>query len=583
MNSDPFPYQVPAQEEQPPPPKKTGKRRRIIVGLVLVALVVILAFQARPLYSGIKGWRARGLIKEVNTLIEKGEWKTASEKGMAAYHLKPDEPAVLRALARLQSLTQNPRGAILFWKALLAQPKEVTAEDRVIYADDLLRAGAAMEALQVTRGLLEQRSDDPAALRLMSKIQAVQNEYQESLRFARRALAIAPDDPENQLLVALLEIDSPDQAERMEAWSKIGKIAQSKENIGLRALIFIAQRRDIPSEMIDHVVTGLREHPGSNVTHRLLAYDVQIRRNPAQRSALLDQAMEEFKGDRASLQIVGPWLNSRGEFNRTLQIIPRSEAKQLRDAFLTHVDALAGLKQWPELEKLLKEPGLPLDEAYSQIFQARVALEMSKPELAKYHWQQAYVAAARKPEQLSFLASYAEKIGAHDIAERAYRALFSNPAWSLGAYQGVLRILQRKGDALALRDLLAEMTARWPENASILNDYAYLSLLLNQRVDESLQTARLLVQKAPRSLPHRTTLALGLVRIGQPAEALKVYSSLDVKWESALPSNRAIYAVVLAANGKMAEARAQELLIPGDALLKQEQALLKEWVKPPAG
>jgi predicted Zn-dependent protease len=574
---DPNPAQI--QEPKPTHRKRSAKRRRIISFSILAVLLVVLAIQARPLYRAIKGWRARALAGEVDELIAKDQFEAAAEKARAAYQLKPDEPAAVRALARLSSLSGNSAGAIGYWRRLISDDL-ATSEDRLHYAEDLLRVGAYVEALRETRSLLEERRDNPAALRLMAKLAAAQGNYEETMEFARRAMALAPEDPENQLLVAILQVDSPRAETRQEGWDALGKSAKSKEKEGLKALLYLAQRRDLPTDMVEAVVSGLREHPRADVTHRLLAYDVLMRHNPDQREALLDKAMQEFRNSEgADLQNFGTWLNARREFNRALETLPLSKAKSHRELFLIHLDSMAGLERWTELEQLLNQRNLPVDEAYLQVFKARIALQLGKPDQAKYHWQQAYVAASRRPEQLAFLGNYAEKLNTFDVAERAYRALFSNPGASRPAYHGVMRILQRRGETVALRNLLGEMLSRWPADASVQNDYAYLNLLLNERIDESLKTARELVQESPRSLPHRTTLALGLLRAGKPAEALEVYEGLTINWDEALPGNRAVHAAVLAANDKMAEARAEEFLIRKDALLKEEQALLEKWVE----
>ena len=77
-----------------------------------------------------------------------------------------------------------------------------------------------------------------------------------------------------------------------------------------------------------------------------------------------------------------------------------------------------------------------------------------------------------------------------------------------------------------------------------------------------------------RSLPHRTTLALAWYRLKDPARALQVYQGGDYDWSLALPSNRAVYAAVLAANGKRQEARQLAQSLSPDRLRKEEQALI---------
>ena len=84
--------------------------------------------------------------------------------------------------------------------------------------------------------------------------------------------------------------------------------------------------------------------------------------------------------------------------------------------------------------------------------------------------------------------------------------------------------------------VLANMLALWPDDLAIQNDEAYSRLLLcppaameTKRQAATIEKlAEKLIQREPQSLPHRTLLALALLRQERAEDALRVYSQLQV-------------------------------------------------------
>ena len=130
----------------------------------------------------------------------------------------------------------------------------------------------------------------------------------------------------------------------------------------------------------------------------------------------------------------------------------------------------------------------------------------------------------------------------------------------------------------------------WPNDAAVQNDEGYLRLLLtpptqvigagtnsvssNSTVDDLAAVAQKLVEKNPRSLPHRTFLALARVKQNRAADALAVYENVSVAPNALTPSALCVHAVVLAANGRAEEAQTESRYVKLDQLLPEERTLL---------
>ena len=177
-----------------------------------------------------------------------------------------------------------------------------------------------------------------------------------------------------------------------------------------------------------------------------------------------------------------------------------------------------------------------------------------------------------------YLGEYAEKIGQTDQAQRAYDSLKNNATTARPAYEALLRLAQKSGDDASVRRLLAEMHQRWPHDDAISNDTVYFNLLTGTNLNEDLETARGLVDRAPASMAHRTTLALAYYRLNQAALALNVYSGLSIPWDQVPANNRAVYAAVLGLSGKPDQARAQASAVNLDDLRPEEKQLIRPWL-----
>ena len=329
------------------------------------------------------------------------------------------------------------------------------------------------------------------------------------------------------------------------------------------------------------MVSGLREHPLAAENHRILALDLELNSRPDEREAVLTAATEHYKtAEPGAQRAFAVWLNGKKEYDRTLSLIPLSEAMKRKDFLLVTLDAMASQKRWTEIEEVLSGKQVPLDEMYTELFLGRAAMELGHPTNADLHWRRAHLAAAPSPEQMWFLANYAEKIGQTDHAELAFRSLTNNSGTARPAYEGLLRIAEKKHDNDAIFDVLSEMSKRWPQDASVRNDVTYFSLLRGQNIEEGMKVARGLVADSPESLAHRTTLALANLRLNDPAGAIGVYSGLKIPWDRALPSHRAIYAAALGLNGNIKEAREQAIAIPLDTLRPEERTLISQWRAP---
>jgi tetratricopeptide (TPR) repeat protein len=587
------------------------KRRRILVIGLLILLVLVLGFfTARPARDAIKSFQSRRHAQKAFANIEQERWQEGRDEAVAAYQLRPNEPQALRAVARFLSRTRQSE-ALDFWKQLQDR-QSLTREDRrdqaaiALAADDLSTAEAAVNDLLTQTD----SSAQPQDWLLAAQVSSQRSANEEALNFTQKILDAPSVEERLQLQAAIMTIaiaarETP-PASTDNAWARIQKLAEGKTKTSLDALAVLAQRAisapggtssvSSPEKKDDTEVVpptnfsdvdlarALENHPLATASHKLLALDLQSHAHALDHDAIVSRAIDEWKnGDAPSLLALATWLNGKGEYQKTLDAIPLDKALQSRELFLQHVDALGALDRWEEIRHVLESQRFPLDQTIEHMYLARCYAQLGQATASENNWQRALEAAANDPGKLLTLAEYAEKNGKIDIAQTAYdRATGAAPKLRV-AQQGRLRLAQAARDTKRIHAVLAEMLKQWPNDNAIQNDEAYTRLLLfgtdegGRMQDENqsiVDLAEKLVRQNPRSLPHRTLLALAYYRLGRYADALAVYEDIQLERGALTPSALTVHAIVLAANAKIDIAQSEAKTVPEERLLPEEKDLL---------
>jgi tetratricopeptide (TPR) repeat protein len=588
--------------------RRTQKKLLLLAGGLLL-LLGIGYLAARPTLNAVRGWQARRHAQKAFAFIDKEQWGPARDEAIAGYQLRPNEPQAIRAVARLFSRASQPDG-LKFWKELQAR----TPLDRADLRDEATLALRAREldvADAAVQELIGKREGGPTPgdWLLAAQLSLQQQDLDGAMVHVRQIFASSAATERDKLQATLLldtilrTKEAPDES---EVFSRLDTLARSKTSVGLEALVALAQRiqssgaglHNADAMTAEEVVRALETHPLAAPPHKLLAVDLRIHEQPADKEKLVQAAVDQYKtGDNTALIALAAWLNSHGEYERELAAIPRARAMQTRELFSQHVDALGALGRWDEIRRLIESEQFPLDPVDEHMYLARCFAQQGQTSGAENNWGRALQAAAGDMNKLMRLGEYAEKNGALDVAAAAYDAAVAVAVKSRPAQQGRLRVAYAQRDTKKIHEILTDLLKIWPTDTAVQNDEAYARLLLlpatppdNKSADGQIRRggelitdnaeltaieslAAKLVEREPTSLPHRTLLALARLKLNRPADALIVYKDIKVPKASLTTSSIAVHAAVLAANGHIEEARAEFSHIPQDKILPEEKAL----------
>ena len=609
--------------------RRLKRRRLVIAAAVLLVVLVVGFFGARPTLNAIKAFQARRHAAKALSYIESENWIEARKEASAAYQLRPTEPEAVRAVARFLTRTRQP-DALEFWKQL-EDLTTLTSQDRQDEAGIALALGETTRADNALREMRDSNKVDATGWLLSAQLSIQKGAADEATNALRKVF----DDPNatepQQLQAALLELSlasgSTGTDDRVtDAWSRIEKVARGKTAAARDALVLLAQRSVAPTPdgsrpiamTTEEIRDALENHPLSKAPQKLLALDLQEHIDASRRDELIARGIAEFKnGDASDLNALATWLNSKKEFAKTLEAIPLEKALVSREVFLQYLDALGALDRWSEVKEILQSDRYPLDAVAQHMYLARCSAQLGEKVFSENNWQRALESAGGDAGKLLSLGDYAEKNANVDLARTAYETAAQQSPKLRPAQQGRLRIAQRSGDTKKIHDVLADMLKIWPNDAAVQNDEGYLRLLLTPpaqvigaesgrtpstgpkpdsvvaavpaaksrsnagdtpaataEIDELAVVAQKLVEKNPRSVPHRTFLALARVKQNRAADALAVYDNVQVAPNALTPSALSVHAVVLAANGRAEEAQTESHYVKLDQLLPEERALL---------
>jgi len=545
-------------------------RKWTIVGVVL--LLGSAGFCVLPAYRGVIKWRAISLAAKAMDAAGKQKMELAFSLVRSAYQLRPMEPQVLRSVARICDLRGDPL-AQRFWQILTSLP-EATQEDRQSYVQSALDWQVPDPKINdQLQWLLKSNPRNATLWLLLARWLEFGGNLAQSQNAARQALALNPGNEEAALFLGKRLFMKT--ATHQEGLQLLEPLIAKPDRIGLEATLLLAQQQEIAPNQIDLLKERLQNDPLGNVSHRLAALELALRKNPTRADELITDAMEHYrKAGGADLAEFGSWLNNHGVPSLVLRAIPRETALGDHKLLLIYLDALAMQKNWKEVESTVESPGVPLDKSVVELFIARCAQEMGENERASEHWRAAQSAALGNPEQAFYVAKYARQCGRTAQAQSIYRSLTINGTTARAAYVEMMSMAARQGTR-ELRGVLKEVLVRWPSDETAQNDYSYCSLLLGEEIDKSRVSALELVKKSPGVIAFRTTLALAWLRSGKPKEALDVYRGLEIDWLSAPASFRAIAAAVSWANGQKAEARKMAGTFRVEDLKIEEQTLVR--------
>ncbi len=551
------------------------RRRWRYLGVVLALWVVVFWVLG---YYGVQKWRSRQARRLAISAAEyagEGHWREAGLRAITALEMRPDEPQVLRASARLFDFMGDPQALGLYGK-LLALP-DASAEDRKRYVQAAIRFGQLGLARREAAAL--EAAGDPGFVRLVNANESLARGDAPGAEAELRAVEPGSEArAQADLRLAGLLAARGTAGARAEALGIFRALAVQPDNTGLEALAMALSTGAVPPDEAAAWAQRLLDHPLGNDRTFLVAQTVRLQADPAARDAVVEAVVAHFADARVERKAAAAlWLNERKEFARSLELLPRPEAVADRGAFVLRLDALAGAGDWAAVDEALNDGAIPLDGALADLFRARSARMNGRPGTAAQEYKKAAERALSDPGEMASAAAFLEQDGQANVWLETMRTGLRNPATANAAREGLLAPAKNSRDAAKLAQACRILAAELPQDESARNLSLYYRLVL--REPGLLEAAQRRSAERPDDFSRKTVLAFALLRDAREVEAVRAFDGLEVRSDRISPQEKAVVVCVLAANGRMDQAEAMAMTLDRTALSVQEAEMVDGYLR----
>ena len=521
--------------------------RRVMLWMPVLVLALV-GFGVLGFYL-FAGWRARDLTAKALANAEEGNARFARLQIFSAMSLRPDDPAVKRAAALIESRLGNP-DAVQMWEEVAAGPD--LADDEIDARAEVMTLHGNDEQFAAALAALEKKGKTDRAAELRSRRSLRRGDMEQAIAQARAA-ASSNDEPRLRLqLLQLLAsrhgvfLAPPAQpgaldlaaAEEMGALidGLVGTPAGDEAlALGLEAPFFPASKKSAWAEAAWR--NPLASNPALLPAAEFLA--VSGAEKP---DALYNKLAILYIGAPLPQQAAfAGWMLRRGMNEQVLITASAAEAVQDEAMFGLRASALGELDRWEEVYQLAEAPSKAPDTVRLMV-KSRAARELGRrgeaDELARTALQSS-VAEGRVMQALEL----ADQQDLRELSDEVIVEMCGNAAVADGAFRLARDRFARRGQFATLDRAYAAARQAVPSATSVRDYGIYLELLAGPGVDPSVTSE--IVAANPTDVGARFNYALALLKAGRGKEALAVFENFDVIVDQLPPGLRAISAAVL--------------------------------------
>jgi len=556
-------------------------RLRLLLVLSLVVLVLAGGAAGYRYRSQIKGaiwsWRADSQRKEVETLIEKGAWERAQQLALVAYRLDPDSLEGRRLLFRTSAKTQSPNAAAAAAALYLHEDCDFRQRVELLSFFDLTRNGRHFMALYNRLG--EEKRKDPDVQFLKIRFLTTRGGRIEARRMLEEYFAQGGDEPRFRGLHARLLLQSGDESERAKGQEVVAELLEEQDEVAQQAFGLLwnvppgALRPELYPEDLHSWIAGL---PDPGAREQLVGAQIELARAGESKDAqqkILRDAVAEL-GESAP-ELLCTWLSRFRRYDLVLDLLDEERGRSSRPLYDHRLRALVAVEGLEAAEAWLETPHPDSSPLRIWVNRAKLAHLRGDRQAAQQCWQEAF-GVAELEDSRDYLAIYRAALELRQM-EVAARALLTAAPLAHASFpsssevQPMIHYLYSRDRLEDLFIVSERILQREPQNVVLRNNAIYLSFVLGRPQAGAEETARELVEKFPKILGLRTTLALALLEADAAAEAREVLESPDADWDKASAADLAIRALVLLESGQPEEAEAVRRKIDRGSLTDTER------------
>ncbi|MBS0660544.1 MAG: hypothetical protein JSR82_20175 [Verrucomicrobia bacterium] len=549
------------------------RRRYLFLGSIGLLLLLGLWF-ARPLGRTVKGWQARRLAREAETLLSGRDWARAYPLVRDAVSLSFNDPFVTRVMAEFQSRAGTPE-ALAWWTRVRELEPHVQSH-RLRLAHAAIREQEFETAERALAGLPAAARETAAYCEVVTALELARGNLPAAAEALQRWRRLDPTSEFARLNSAIAQLSATTAPEVQYARETLQELSKSAAvgRAATRALVRDALARGEFAPAVA-LARGLADSADGAFEDRLLELDALVRSGDPFSGVRVKKAQEAAGEDPVRIVSLARWLFVQKRFSEAfgwLKTLP--DSLRLRPPVaITLADATMSIRDWNGLDRSLRPQEWGTSEYLRLVYLARAAREQQRAEASQAWWKRALELApeaAQRAALLRLVNSWGWRREAEELLAQMRLADPGDPA----PLEALAQLYAASGQTRELLQVTQDRLAREPESVRARNDQTALWLLLGERLPEAHAAADRLAQERPDDPMVQSTRALSLLLRGRATEALAVLRRLPE------PAPRqpgvALYMGLALAANQAAEAEEFFVLAEQRVLLPEERALLEK-------
>ncbi len=544
----------------------------IVGGLVSLVLVIVLAYVGVHFFHR---WQERRLVRRAAAYLGGGDVKAAALSARRALQLNPANPDAARAMAQIADLTGD-RTAPDWWRKVL-ELEPHTTEDALALVRSALRVNDLATAEKTLTGLDEAAKQTAGYYAASGRLAEMKKNPVEAERLWAKASEVAPENTSYQFQLALIHLGMNDQAKRKSALAVLERLRMDPKQraAATRTLLLDGVAHHEETQRMRLLASELQSYPEAQFSDRLLYLEILRQLRDPGFAEYLTKLEQDALSNPTDLASLLSWMSNNEtaaaavEFGKTLPV--ESAGKWPVPPALA--EAYANLKDWAGLERLARNSEWPPFDFLRRAYLSRALRGQDKKLPAEQEWLAAQKEASTNPQALLMLARTVAAWGWEPEMVDLLWVLAKSDGTKFEALQTLYQHYAKAGDTTGLYRALLRLVEALPNDLTLQNNLAQISLLLRADMDRARKVAAEIKNKEPRNGAYVSTYAFSLHTKGDVKGALQAMDQLSPD-QLREPSVAAYYGVFLAAAGQKDKAREYLALAAQANLLPEEKALV---------
>ena len=549
---------------------------------MFVGGVILLAGVIWGGLSGMHRWQEHHLVRRAAAFLSGGDFQTASLNARRALQLNEQSAEAARIMAQVAEHAAD--GSELDWRRKVAELQPASLPDAIAVVRAQLRSNQLGAAEKTLRGLSAMGERTALYHAAWARLSEMQKHREDAEAHWTKAISLEPANTAFQMQLASLQLASGEPAKRAGAIVALEKLRadRSQRAAATRALVIDRAAHRFDPQAILQLARELQSYPEKTFADRLLYAEILRQLHEPTYADVLSELERDAGANAPDVASLLSWMNGSGQSADAAKYTTTLPAEVLSKwpVPMAAADAYANSSDWDALQRMSGAGEWTGGaEFLRHTYLARAARAEHDELAATREWAQAQKLTGNRSQPLLVLARMVAAWGWENESVELLWTVAKNQDARAGALQELYQHYAGRGDTPGLHRVLTRSLEIVPDDATMQNNFAQISLLIGMDTERARRLAAELVRKAPKNPAYVATYAYSIYTEGDIEDAIATMQKLS-EADRELPAIAAYYGAMLAAAGEKEKARPylsrgrQAFLLPEEkAMLEKAEAL----------